>query len=439
MGKMGGELLATVILLGFIIHASTQAPPGGGGGGNNNPDPLDIVFFQGFNWESWKSGSWYNVLEGAAKEIAGAGITDVWFPPPSQSVGPQGYLPGKLYDLDESKYGTSSELRQAVQAFHQNGVGCVCDIVINHRTGSKQDDKGNWCIFEGGTDDDRLDWGAWAIPVNDKPYSCGTGNADTGKDYEAAPDVDHTNPRVQSELSEWMKWLMSDIGFDGWRFDFARGYAGNFLSMYIQNTTPSFAVGEVWDTLNFGNGGENAHRQGLVDWVHSTADSSAAFDFTTKGILQLAVQNNELWRLRDSNGKPSGMIGVLPEKAITFIDNHDTGSTQNLWPFPPDKLMQGYAYILTHPGVPTIFYDHFQDTNLKGGIKQLIEIRKRNQIKANSACTIITAESDLYMANIEDKVIMKIGARYDVGKYLPSKDFQLTASGNDYVVWERKT
>ncbi|XP_059067157.1 alpha-amylase type B isozyme-like, partial [Cryptomeria japonica] len=164
----------------------------------------------------------------------------------------------------------------------------------------------------------------------------------------------------------------------------------------------------------------------------------AAFDFTTKGILQLAVQNNELWRLRDSNGKPSGMIGVWPEKAITFIDNHDTGSTQNLWPFPPDKLMQGYAYILTHPGVPTIFYDHFQDTNLKEGIEKLIEIRKRNQIKANSACTIITAESDLYMGNIEEKVIMKIGARYDVGKFLPSKDFQLATSGNDYAVWERK-
>lgn len=23
--------------------------------------------------------------------------------------------------------------------------------------------------------------------------------------------------------------------------------------------------------------------------------------------------------------------------------------------------MQGYAYILTHPGIPAIFYDHFYD------------------------------------------------------------------------------
>ncbi|GLJ07938.1 hypothetical protein SUGI_0078040 [Cryptomeria japonica] len=176
-----------------------------------------------------------------------------------------------------------------------------------------------------------------------------------------------------------MKWLMSDVGFDSWGFNFTKGYAGNLLALYLQNmTAPAFAVGELWDTLNFGNRGEDAHLQRLVDWVHSTGDQSAAFDFTTKGILQLVVQSNKLWGLRDSNGKPSGMIGLLPEKVITFIDNHDTGSTQNLWLFPADKLMQGYAYILTHPG----FYDHFQDTNLEG-IKKLIEIRKRNNIKAN--------------------------------------------------------
>jgi alpha-amylase len=39
---------------------------------------------------------------------------------------------------------------------------------------------------------------------------------------------------------------------------------------------------------------------------------------------------------------------------VTFIDNHDTGSTQHMWPFPADKVMQGYAYILTHPGTPMI-------------------------------------------------------------------------------------
>jgi len=182
---------------------------------------------------------------------------------------------------------------------------------------------------------------------------------------------------------------------------------------------------------------QNAHRQRLVDWVHSTGDRAAAFDFTTKGILQEAVKSSELWRLKDSNGRPAGMIGVLPQKAVTFIDNHDT---QNKWPFPPDKLLQGYAYILTHPGIPTIFYDHFVDGSLKSKTQNLMAIRKRNSINANSNCTIITAEGDLYMAVIDENIVMKIGSRFDVGNLAPpTPQFRIVAFGNDYCVWERNS
>lgn len=126
--------------------------------------------------------------------------------------------------------------------------------------------------------------------------------------------------------------------------------------------------------------------------------------------MQAAVKG-ELWRLRDPTGKPPGVMGWWPSRAVTFIENHDTGSTQGHWPFPsshvmevwrfslcfwlcaqfqpnastkflilvqfrfwlqpygficyptiwPHCILQGYAYILTHPGVPTVFYDHFYD------------------------------------------------------------------------------
>lgn len=48
------------------------------------------VFVQGFNWESWRNPCWYEVLHNDAAELAAAGITDIWLPPPSQSVAPQG-------------------------------------------------------------------------------------------------------------------------------------------------------------------------------------------------------------------------------------------------------------------------------------------------------------------------------------------------------------
>lgn len=41
-------------------------------------------------------------------------------------------------------------------------------------------------------------------------------------------------------------------------------------------------------------------------------------------------------------------------QAVTFVENHDTGSTQQHWPFVPEKVTAGYAYIMTHPGVPCV-------------------------------------------------------------------------------------
>jgi alpha-amylase len=155
-----------------------------------------------------------------------------------------------------------------------------------------------------------------------------------------------------------MNWLKSEIGFDGWRFDFVKGYAPSVTKIYMENTSPDFAVGEKWDSLAYGQDGkldynQDAHRGSIKDWIQAAGGAVTAFDFTSKGILQAAVQG-ELWRLKDSNGKPPGLIGLLPQNAVTFIDNHDTGSTQQIWPFPSDKVMQGYAYILTHPGTPSI-------------------------------------------------------------------------------------
>jgi alpha-amylase len=398
--------------------------------------------FQGFNWESWKSPCWYDVLGEKAEELAKAGVTDVWFPPSSHSVAPQGYMPGRLYDLNDCKYGNEEKLRETIDKFHHVGLRCIADIVVNHRCGDAQDERGEWVIFEGGTPDDALDWGPWAVVGNDYPYGDGTGAPDTGDDFGAAPDIDHTNDRVQADLIVWMNWMKYKIGFDGWRFDFAKGYGGYFVGRYIRKTEPEFSVGEFWTNMNYCHDGldynQDGHRQQLVDWVHATGEQSTAFDFTTKGILQEAVKG-QLWRLRDPNNKPPGMIGYWPSKAVTFLDNHDTGSTQGHWPFPGEHIMQGYAYILTHPGNPCIFYDHFFDWGLKDEISTLVDVRKRNDINAKSAVNICAAEADMYVATIDDKVVLKIGPRFDMGHLAPSEaDYKIAAVGKDYCVWEKK-
>lgn len=83
------------------------------------------------------------------------------------------------------------------------------------------------------------------------------------------------------------------------------------------------------------------------------------------------------------------------------------------------------------------FYDHFFDWGLKDGISALISIRKRSGICATSNVQILASDSDLYIAMIDQKIIVKIGPKLDLGNLIPPS-YQVATSGQDYAVWEKK-
>jgi len=35
-------------------------------------------------------------------------------------------------------------------------------------------------------------------------------------------DLDHTNDKLRKSLKDWMRWLKTELGFDSFRFDFAK-------------------------------------------------------------------------------------------------------------------------------------------------------------------------------------------------------------------------
>ena len=393
------------------------------------------IMLQGFNWESHRE-SWYMRIVGEAQRYADDGFTMVWMPPPSDSVSAQGYLPRDLYCLD-SQYGSESDLRAAVAALHAAGLRAVADVVINHRCAHKQDPQGRWNVYGG-----RLPWDASAICCGNPAFG-GTGAHKTGDDYTAAPNIDHTSPKVREDLTRWLTWLRTSIGFDGWRFDYVKGYSGEFVKQYVDATVPDVAVGEFWDTCGYTDGvldyNQDTHRQRTINWCDRTGGTAAAFDFTTKGVLQEAMARGELWRLADAAGRPPGVMGLWPSRAVTFIDNHDTGSTLNHWPFPAAHLGAGYAYILTHPGTPCVFYDHWNSNGLGDAIRDLMRVRREAGLHCRSKVVIRVAVGTVYAATIDDAVAIKIGpgdwsptaARVEVGQ----KDWLLEASGHQWAVW----
>ncbi|KAL4286937.1 hypothetical protein AHAS_Ahas19G0136100 [Arachis hypogaea] len=391
------------------------------------------ILCQGFNWESHKSGRWYVELKDKASELASLGFTVVWLPPCTESVSPEGYMPRDLYNLN-SRYGNIDELKDLVKKFHELGIKTLGDAVLNHRCAHYQNPNGVWNLFGG-----RLNWDERAI-VADDPHFQGRGNKSSGENFDAAPNIDHSQEFVRKDIIEWLCWLRKEVGYDGWRLDFARGFWGGYVKDYIQASDPYFAVGEFWDSLSYTDGeldhNQDAHRQRIVDWINATNGTAGAFDVTTKGILHSAFETCEYWRLSDSGGNPPGVMGWWPSHAVTFIENHDTGSTQGHWRFPSGKEMEGYAYILTHPGTPSVFLDHIFSHN-KTEVGTLISIRTRNKIHCRSVVQIVKAEWDVYASIIDEKIAMKIGP----GHFEPpagSQNWSLAIAGRDYKIWEAK-
>jgi len=167
-------------------------------------------------------------------------------------------LPRDLYNLN-SKYGSEADLRDCIKELHSHGIKVLADIVINHRCAQYQGEDGKWnkvrslsytykTLFQFGG---RLPWDASAICGGDE--FGGRGGQKRGDHYAAAPNIDHMNPKIQQDIIEWMKFLRTSIGFDGWRFDFVKGYPGDILRLYIDSTVPELTVGEFWDTCEYTN------------------------------------------------------------------------------------------------------------------------------------------------------------------------------------------
>ena len=390
------------------------------------------VMLQGFTWAT-QSGT-YTTITSNASAIAGAGFTMVWFPPCSLSADTNGYLPTQWNNL-ASKYGTQAELQAAITALHNSSVKAIADIVINHRCGST-----NWADFSNPAfADNNL-----AIASGDEYFASGNpgasittrGAADSGEGYSAGRDLDHSNASVQSVTKTWLSWLKSTIGFDGWRYDFVKGYNGKYVGIYNDATSPSFSVGEYWPTNSFSTSNPNAWRQEIVGWIDATGGKSTVFDFVTKPLLAAAISNGNYALLKDSDGKPGGTIGWWPACSTTFLDNHDTGPTpygQGHWSFPSGSEAVGYAYILTHPGTPSVFWPHYFNygTTLQTAIKTMISIRKAQKITNISDVSIQAADSTKYAAIVNGNTAVKIGP----GSWSPTGSWTLATSGTNYAIW----
>jgi hypothetical protein len=170
-----------------------------------------------------------------------------------------------------------------------------------------------------------------------------------------------------------MNNVLKPAGYVGWRYDYVKGFNGKYVGQYNAGSDAEFSVGEYWPSAGYNASSPSDWGNQIKNWISATANGgqkSKAFDFALKGAMNSifgCTWFDEKWN-GGSNGASynyglladqSNLVISQPADAVTFVENHDTGSTQNHWALNTNAVGTAYAFILTHPGVPCVAWQHY--------------------------------------------------------------------------------
>ncbi|MCE7993868.1 MAG: alpha-amylase [Roseivirga sp.] len=351
--------------------AGSNQPLKGIGGG---------VMMQAFYWDVPSGGNWWDSVKVKVSDWSNAGIDAIWLPPASKAQnGPfsMGYDPFDYYDFGEfnqmgsteTRFGSRTELESLINSAHDNGLSVIADIVINHNSGGASQANpftgtNTWTDFQPLSG--KFNRTFYDFHPND--YH----SADPGY-FGGFPDLCHHKTYVQDWLwktdSSVAKYYKNVMGFDGWRFDYVKGFDSWVVNDWMSHAG-GFGVGELWDS--------NVNT--LESWANSA--NVSAFDFAAYYAMNDAFDGNDLTKLNNDM-----LWKRNAQKAVTFVTNHDT---DEIW-----NKMLAYAYILTHEGYPTMFYRDYEEWLNKERLNNLMWIHNN---LASGSTSILYTDNDEYVA-----------------------------------------
>jgi alpha-amylase len=401
------------------------------------PENYGGVMLQGFYWDSFKDTRWA-VLEQQANDLA-ASFDLIWIPQ-SGNCGSQsmGYDDLWWFNDYNSSFGNEVQLRSMIQTFKTVGLGTIADVVINHRRNLS-----NWVDFPKETwNGETYEMLSTDICANDdggatKKWATSNGysisaNNDTGEGWGGMRDLDHKSENVQRIVKAYLNFLLSDLGYAGFRYDMVKGYSGSYTKMYNEDSKPQFSVGECWDSSNT-----------IRKWIDDTEKTSAAFDFQFRYTVRNACNNGNWTYLNRQNDGNWPLVsnnydgGAYRQYAVTFVENHDTEWRSSSAPQDPIKkdTLAANAFLLAMPGTPCVFLKHWQD--YKPEIKAMIAARKLSGINNKSVYENIVSDAKYFANSIDGKLLVVVG---DEKQFMPEGGlWTKILSGHHYAYYLANT
>lgn len=400
------------------------------------PKDYSGVMLQGFFWDSYNDSQWTR-LEKQADDLSK--VFDLVWIPQSGYCGGQSMGYDDLYWFNNynSSFGTEEDLRKMIATFKEKGIGTIADVVINHRKNvstwvdfPKENYKGEtYEMFSTDicADDDDGATKTWA----DKNKYSLSANNDTGEGWGGMRDLDHKSTNVQRIVKAYLKMLLEDFGYTGFRYDMVKGYSGSYTKLYNEDSKPQFSVGECWDGTAT-----------IRNWIDATQKTSAAFDFQFRYTVRNAANASDWTKLGQQNDGNYPLISKNYEDAsysryaVTFVENHDTEKRANAAQDPIKKdTLAANAYMLAMPGTPCVFLTHWKA--YKQEIANMITVRKAVGITNTSSYANMASNKDYYAVQTtgtKGKLLVVVGT--NAAGYTPKgSEWKKAISGYHYVYY----
>jgi alpha-amylase len=257
------------------------------------------VMMQAFHWNcpavDGHEYQWWEFVRSQIAAIKAAGFTALWVPPAHKAAnlnGPSmGYDPYDYYDLGEFNqkgrtetwFGSKQALLDLINEAHAQGLQVIADMVINHNSGADGQELNPFTKTQRWT---RFTPASKTFPRNGDCFHPARYETWDDGTFGDMPDLCHRNPFVYDEILKLAKWLVETIGFDGFRYDFVKGYGSWIVtaiqeSRYERNGQPlkPYGVGERWDS--------SRSIENWVNEINAWSDNDVgAFDFPLRDMLR---------------------------------------------------------------------------------------------------------------------------------------------------------